>query len=67
MRARLLLLKQDELCLLETQIDHIDKEETHELFLGNCRRDGNEMRKDVLLKFETTLSNYGMASSLTWH
>ena len=59
-RARQLLLKQDELSLLESQLDHIDHEETRELFLGNRRRDANPERKDILGKIEVALASYGV-------
>ena len=58
-RARLLLLKQDELSLLESQLDRIDHEETRELFLGNRRRDKNPERKEILMKLEVALASYG--------
>lgn len=63
-RARLLLLKQDELCLLESQLDRIDEMETRELYLGNSRRDGNVERKRILMELEIALSGYGRFSSL---
>ena len=59
-RARLLLLKQDELSVLESQLDHIDHEETRELFLANRRRDANPERKTILEKIEVALSSYGV-------
>lgn len=58
-RARLLLLKQDELSLLEGQLDQVDREEERELFLRNARRDNNPERKTILMKIEVALSNYG--------
>ena len=62
-RARLLLLKQDELSLLESQLDNIDNAETRELFLGNRRRDANTERKDILGKIEVALASYGVSLS----
>ena len=62
-RARLLLLKQDELSLLESQLDNIDNEETRELFLGNRRRDANTERKDIVGKIEVALASYGVSLS----
>lgn len=56
----MLLLKQDELSLLESQLDHIDNEETRELFLGNRRRDRNTERKDILGKIGIALASYGV-------
>jgi len=60
-RARLLLLKQDELSMLEKQLDQIDNEETRDLFLGNQRRDRNQDRRHVLEKVDVALSDYGKA------
>ena len=58
-RARILLLKQDEISLLESQLDRVDHEETRELFLGNTRRDKNPERIMYLARLEVALSNYG--------
>ena len=63
-RARLLLLKQDEVCVLESQLDRLDREETRELFLGNSRRDQNLKRKEILTKLDVALSSYGVYFSL---
>lgn len=60
-RARLLLLKQDEISLLESQLDRVDHEETRELFLGNARRDINSERIRIIAKLEVALSSYGTA------
>ncbi|KAL8662736.1 MAG: hypothetical protein Q9202_004428 [Teloschistes flavicans] len=57
-RARLLLIKQDELSLLERQLDEIDAQEDKELFLGNRRRDKNPERKEILSKLEENLASY---------
>lgn len=62
-RARLLLLKQDEVSLLESQLDHIDHEEERDLFLGNSRRDKDPERKETLGKLDAALSSYGVYSS----
>ena len=61
MRARILLLKQDEISSLESQLDHVDREETRELFLGNARRDNNVDRRTLLTKLEAVLHSYGNA------
>ena len=63
-RSRLLLLKQDEISLLESQLDRVDHEETRELFIGNARRDMNSERITVLAKLEVALSSYGTALHL---
>ncbi|KAI4194486.1 MAG: hypothetical protein LQ350_007737 [Teloschistes chrysophthalmus] len=57
-RARLLLIKQDELSLLEGQLDEIDAREDKDLFLGNRRRDKNSERKEILSKLEQNLASY---------
>lgn len=59
-RARLLLIKQDVLSVLEGQLDQIDAHEDRELFLGNRRRDKNLEREEVLLKLEQNLASYGI-------
>jgi hypothetical protein len=58
-RVRLLLLKQDELSILESQLDKVDDKETRELFLGNARRDANQERQMILGKLTTALHDYG--------
>lgn len=59
MRARLLLVKQDELSLLEEQMGEIDLSEPRKLFLGNLRRDQNESRQSVLKSADEALKDYG--------
>lgn len=59
MRARLLVLKQDELSRLESQLDQVDNEEERDLFLGNSRRDQNPERREILAKLDVALSSYG--------
>ena len=56
---RLLLIKQDEISILEKQLDRTDVKESKELFLGNCRRDGNSERKQIVRRLETCLAEYG--------
>ena len=58
-RVRLLLLKQDEISVLESQLDGVDREETREIFLGNARRDVNAERNKLMVDLENALSNYG--------
>ncbi|MCJ1238458.1 hypothetical protein MMC14_006447 [Varicellaria rhodocarpa] len=55
---RLLLIKQDEISILEKQLDRTDVKESKELFLGNCRRDGNSERKQIVRRLETCLAEY---------
>ncbi|KAF8862660.1 hypothetical protein BDZ45DRAFT_584922 [Acephala macrosclerotiorum] len=57
-RARLLLLKQDRVSVLEAQLEKVDCEETKFLFLGNARRDKNEKRKAVLTQLDVALADY---------
>lgn len=59
-RARLLLLKQDRLSVLEEQLEHIDHSENRPIFLGNTRRDFNPARKQILADMEIELREYGM-------
>lgn len=60
MRARLLLHKQDELSLLETQLQKIDQEEQAVLSLASRRRDINSERSAVLSKIDVALGDYGV-------
>ncbi|KAF8243889.1 hypothetical protein K440DRAFT_667571, partial [Wilcoxina mikolae CBS 423.85] len=57
-RMRLLLYKQDEICVLEEELNRIDREEPCELFLGNRRRDTNQQRKEVMKNLEEKLAEY---------
>jgi hypothetical protein len=56
---RLLLLKQDEISMLEESLDKIDMGEDRELFLGCSRRDGNALRQQTLLELKKSLTEYG--------
>ncbi|KAK5693657.1 hypothetical protein LTR97_010226 [Elasticomyces elasticus] len=58
LRARLLLLKQDQLTLLERDLDDIDSNESHLLFLGQSRSDGNTQRLELLKQIEGSLADY---------
>ena len=60
LRARLLLLKQDRLSLLEKQLVEIDEKETTLLHLGCCRSDDNSNRRSVLSEIDCALADYGM-------
>lgn len=60
LRARLLLLKQDKLSLLEKKLDDIDKKENVLLNLGCCRSDDNRDRQLVLSEIDLALAEYGM-------
>ena len=60
---RLLLLKQDEISVLEEELEMIDNAEPRQLFLGSCRRDVNEKRKDCVARLRKALAEYGMFST----
>lgn len=57
-RMRLAHLKQDKICQLEEELKQIDESEKSQLFLGNCRRDKNQLRKAVLENLDTALRDY---------
>ena len=59
LRARLLLMKQDKLSVLEQRLNQLDEEEECPLFLGKSRSDGNDERKAVLIAIESCLADYG--------
>lgn len=61
-RLRLLLLKQDEIAVLEESLDKIDSAEECELFLGCRRRDANPARQEILRQLKLSLAEYGIAS-----
>ncbi|KAL6818970.1 hypothetical protein V8C40DRAFT_268551 [Trichoderma camerunense] len=58
MRTRLLLLKQDRLSLLESQLEKIDRNEKAMLSLGSCRVDKNKDRRAVLAEIDDALADY---------
>jgi len=53
------LIKQDEIVRLEEQLDRIDREERHDLFLGCQRKDTNEERRRVVQELSASLPEYG--------
>ena len=59
LRARLLLLKQDQLSVLEMELERLDREEPALLFLSSRRHDKNEARHSVLSKIDYALAEYG--------
>ena len=63
-RMRLLLLKQDEITLLEDELDRIDCNENKELFLVSSRRDRNPERKHTVESLEAKLAEYGRRPSI---
>ncbi|KAK4457493.1 hypothetical protein QBC42DRAFT_317963, partial [Cladorrhinum samala] len=58
LRARLLLLKQDRLSLLEKRLEKIDREEVELLLLGSSRDDTNIERISVLAEIDEALADY---------
>ncbi|KAF5240591.1 hypothetical protein FAUST_4269 [Fusarium austroamericanum] len=58
LRARLLLIKQDKLAVLEKKLDDIDNAEPIPFFLGKTRLDGNQDRLAVLAEIESNLAEY---------
>jgi len=65
LRARLLLLKQDRLSLLEKRLEKIDREEVELLLLGSSRDDTNIERISVLAEIDEALADYGNVSTLS--
>lgn len=59
LRARLLLLKQDRLTVLEERLEEVDRKETRPMFLGVSRCDANAERASVLSEVESQLADYG--------
>jgi len=60
LRSRLLLLKQDQLSILEQQLERIDATESAPLFLGCSRDDQNGERAATLLEINSALADYGI-------
>ncbi|EKJ68425.1 hypothetical protein FPSE_11433 [Fusarium pseudograminearum CS3096] len=58
LRARLLLIKQNKLAVLEKKLDDIDDAETFPLFLGKSSIDKNQDRLSVLADIESNLAEY---------
>ncbi|RYP41125.1 hypothetical protein DL768_010540 [Monosporascus sp. mg162] len=58
LRARLLLLKQDRLAILEQRLGRIDREESDMLALGSTRSDNSEERSSVLSEIDEALADY---------
>ncbi|KAH8892157.1 hypothetical protein GQ53DRAFT_781381 [Thozetella sp. PMI_491] len=57
-RVRLLLVKQDKICLMEQQLDELDRNESRRLFLGKIRRDTNITRASLLSEMNMHLQSY---------
>ncbi|KAF2675630.1 hypothetical protein K458DRAFT_411097 [Lentithecium fluviatile CBS 122367] len=58
LRARILLLKQDRLSYLESQLRNIDNQETEPLRLGSCRADDCTERSLILSQIDKALADY---------
>ncbi|KAF1828591.1 hypothetical protein BDW02DRAFT_593168 [Decorospora gaudefroyi] len=57
-RARLLLLKQDKIAVLEERLTQIDDQEQSPLFLGMSRADSNPKRREILDELDIALRDY---------
>ena len=57
---RLLLLKQNEVLVLQEALDKFDEEETNWLSLSCFRRDSNLERQQILERLTKSLEEYGM-------
>lgn len=57
---RLLLLKQNEVLVLQEALDKLDEEETNWLSLSCFRRDSNRERQQILERLTKSLEEYGM-------
>jgi hypothetical protein len=64
LRARLLLLKQHDLSILEDKLDKIDHDERSLLFLGKSELDVNADRLSTLAQIQSSLVDYGMFQTL---
>lgn len=58
-RARLLLLKQDKIAVLEERLTQTDDQEQSPLFLGMSRADSNPKRREILDELDIALRDYG--------
>lgn len=56
---RMLLLKQDQICKLEEELNNIDRLEEKEMFLGCHRKDKNAKREEVLKSLDAAFLLYG--------
>lgn len=59
LRSRLLLIKQDHVSLLESQLDKLDQSENRPIFLASLRRDRNGERGAVMRELDAALKDYG--------
>lgn len=63
---RMLLIKQDEVSILEEELSKLDEDERSEMFLGSSRQDMNQARKSVLLQLDEAFKLYGMDIFLSY-
>ena len=59
LRARLLLLKQNRISILESNLNHLDENESCEIFLTSSRDDANCNRQQLLADLDSALADYG--------
>ena len=59
LRARLLLLKQERVAVLERQLQELDLQEPRPLYLGSFQADANAARIQVLKELDEALADYG--------
>ncbi|MCJ1249358.1 hypothetical protein MMC30_006581 [Trapelia coarctata] len=57
-RMRLLLLKQDQITKLESELNTLDETEVNPMFLGTIRGDLNEARRAKLIELDEALAKY---------
>ncbi|OCL03583.1 hypothetical protein AOQ84DRAFT_368254 [Glonium stellatum] len=66
-RLRLLLLKQDEVCRIEEELDKIDEEEPHQIFLGCSREDRNKERQEKLDELTKAVAEFDTLTESSSH
>lgn len=64
-RMRLLLVKQDQVSMLEHRLEALDRNEPCPLFLGSIRMDKNKERAAILDQLTTALREYGELPELS--
>lgn len=57
--ARLLLLKQERVAVLERRLEELDRQEQPRLHLGSFQADTNTARSQVLKELDESLADYG--------
>jgi len=64
-RMRLLLLKQDDVSKLESELNTLDETEVNPMFLGTVRGDLNEARRAKLKELDEALAKYGTSTNVS--